>query len=75
MWKEKKSLSTLQYDSKYNGKDLVRLCSTISVEPIIQENVASSVDVEKKAIFVVYRKKKEKNADCADITKIKDEKI
>ena len=42
------------------------------VEPIIQENIASSVSAEKKQ-FVVYGKKK--NSDCADITKIKDEKI
>ena len=42
------------------------------VEPTVQENVASSVSVEKKQ-FVVHRSKK--NSDCANITKIKDEKI
>ena len=62
MWKEKKSLSAVQYDSEYNEKGPARLCSTLSVEPTIQENVALSVSVEKKS-------------DCADITKIKDEKI
>ena len=44
----------------------------ISVEPIVQENVASLVSVEKKH-FVVHRRKE--NSDCADITKVKDEKI
>ena len=71
MWKKKKSLSATEYDSEYNGKGLAHLCSTISVEPIMQENVASSVSVEKKA-FVVHRNKK--NSDCADISKIKVEK-
>ena len=49
MWKEKKSLSALSYDLEYNEEGLARLCSTISVEPTIQENVASSVSVEKKS--------------------------
>ena len=43
------------------------------VEPIIQENVASSVSVEKKNNLSFIEKKK--NSDCADITKIKGEKI
>ena len=59
------------YDSYYNEEGLARLCSTISVEPTIQEDVASSVSVKKKQL-VVHQSKK--NADCADITKIKDEK-
>ena len=35
---------------EYDGKGLARLCSTNSVEPIVQENIASSVSVENKAI-------------------------
>ena len=62
----------MSYDSAHNGKGLARLCPTKSVGPTIQENVASSVSVEKKQ-FVVHRKKE--NSDCADITKIKDEKL
>ena len=42
-----------------------------SVEPITQDNIASSVSVEKKQLFVVHRKKKKKNSYCADITKTK----
>ena len=40
---------------------------------IIQENVVSSVSAEKKSDLSFIEKKK--NSDCADITKIKDEKI
>ena len=46
--------------------------SHLYCEPIVRENVASLVCVENKH-FMVHRKKK--NSDCADITKIKDEKI
>ena len=49
MWKEKKSLSAISYDSEYNEEGLARLCSTVSVEPTIQENVVSSVSIEKKS--------------------------
>ena len=42
-------VSILKYDSDYNGKGLARLCLTIFVEPMVQQNVASSVSVEKKS--------------------------
>ena len=48
--KRKSQLSATLYDSEYDGKGLARLCSTNSVEPIAQENIASSVSVENKAI-------------------------
>ena len=34
VWKEKKSLSAMEYDSEYNEEGLAHLCSTISAEPI-----------------------------------------
>ena len=42
-------------------------------EPIVRENVAPSVGVEKKATCRLSKKKK--NSNCAGITKIKDKKI
>ena len=48
---KRKSHSPLQYDSEYNEEGLTRLCLTISVEPTIQENVASSVSVERENMF------------------------
>ena len=58
MWKEKKPLSVVQYDSEYNEEGLARLCSTISVEPTAQENVTSSVSVEKKSNLSFMRAKR-----------------
>ena len=46
--RKKVTLRCIIYDSEYNAKGPARLCSTISAKPTIQENVASSVSVEKK---------------------------
>ena len=73
MEKEKATLLYIvRFTVEYNGKGVARLCSTILCEPIVRENAASSVGVEKKQ-FVVHQKKK--NTDCPDITKTKGEKI
>ena len=46
------------FDSECIEERLARLCSTISVEPTIQENVVSSVSVEKKVICRSSKQKK-----------------
>ena len=60
-------------NSEYNEEGLACLCSTISVEPIPYKRMLRHRSALKKKQFVVHHSKK--NADCADITKIKDEKI